>query len=156
MVNPQELLEALVTKLRDISDLVGELNGKEENIYAYYDRFPDRTSLERAISLIKAPAIMVAWQGTDVTSEQISHWRHYFSLYLRAKKETNDPPDGYFLLYRLICKGVPAGGDGQPFMYTTVHASCLPPDIPPIQRRSDAAGVDYFEVSIALIERGDD
>ncbi len=158
MVNPAEILEALVTKLRDISDLVGEVDGDEERIFAYYDRFPDRVSLDQAITLLEQPAVMVAWMGTDQGARgEITRFRHLFSLFLRAKAETGDPPDGYYRLYRLIVKGVPAGGDGQPLIYSTVHASCDPLlDIPPIQRRTDDAGVDYFEISMAFIEIGDD
>ncbi len=158
MVNPSELIEALVGKLRDIPDLVGEVDGDEERIFAYHDRYPARTRLMDAVYEMPWPSIMVAWQGIDQGSRgEFGAWRHHVSLFLRAKEEYGDPPDGYYRLYRLICKGVPAGGDGQPMIYTTVHPSFDPHgDVPPIVRQSDQAGVDYFEVQMSFIEIGDD
>jgi hypothetical protein len=38
----------------------------------------------------------------------------------------------------------------------TVHASCDPMDTPTMRRQTDAAGVDYFEVSITFTEIGDE
>ncbi len=159
MVNPSEIVEALVAKLRDIPDLVTEVGGDAQRIYAYHDRYPDNVSLDAAKYQMTGPAVMVAWTGTRLGSRgDFTAWKHEFSISLRAKKETNNPPDGYYKLYRLITKGVPVNGDGQPLIYTTVHESCDPLDdgIPPIQRQTDAAGVDYFEISLSFTEIGDD
>jgi hypothetical protein len=158
LVNPSEIVEALITLLRDIPDLVAEIGGDPERIYAYHDRFPDKVSLEMAKYEMPAPGVMVAWQGTRLGDRGgFNAWKHDYSIYLRAKPESGNPPAGYYKLYRLIVKGVPASGDGQPLQYTTVHASCEPmDDIPPIQRQTDAAGVDYFEISMSFTEIGDD
>ncbi len=159
MINPAEIVDALVGLLRDIPDLVDEVGGDEERIFAYHDRYVGNVSLETAKYQMAAPSVMVAWQGTRPGSRgQFTTWKHDFSISLRAKEETSDPPDGYYRLYQLIVKGVPATlGDGQPMIYATVHASCLPmDDIPPIERRTDAAGVDYFEISMSFTETGDD
>jgi hypothetical protein len=38
----------------------------------------------------------------------------------------------------------------------TVHASCQPMDTPSIRRQTDAAEIDYFEISMFFTEIGDD
>ena len=45
MINPAELVDGLVTKLRDIPELVAEMNGDPGRIYAYHDAYPKRISL---------------------------------------------------------------------------------------------------------------
>ncbi len=154
MVNPSAIAEALVAALRDIPDLVAEVGGDDQRIYAYHDRFPDRVSLEMAKYEMPAPGVMVAWQGTRPGSRgEFNAWKHQFSIFLRSKAETNEPPDGYYKLHRLIMTGVPASGDGQQMQYATIHPDCLPmDDMPDISRQADAAGVDLFEISLSFTE----
>jgi hypothetical protein len=66
-----------------------------------------------------------------------------------------DPPTAYYRLFRLITKGIPASGTA-PMLYTTVHPSCHPMDLPLIQRQTDAEGLDYFEVPLTFTEMGDE
>lgn len=159
MINPSEIVDNLVALLRDISDLVAEMGDDSDNIYAYHDRYPDRVSLEQAKHQLASPGIMIAWQGTrEGRNGDYSAWVHDLSITLRAKVETGSgTPDGYYKLYRQIVKGVPASGDGQPMIYTTVHSSCTPMDsIPSIQRLPDAEGLDYFEIVMSFTEIGDE
>jgi hypothetical protein len=159
LVNPAEIIDSLVDLLRDIPELVQEMGGDEQRIFAYHDRYPKNVSLEMAKYQMPAPSVMIAWQGVRLGSRGgFNAWKHDLSISLRAKEETSDPPDGYYRLYRLVTKGVPATiGDGQPMIYATVHPSCEPmDDIPPIQRQTDAMGVDYFEISMSFTEIGDD
>jgi hypothetical protein len=153
LVNPSEIAEALVAALRDIPDLVAELGGDETRIYAYHDRFPDRVSHERAKETMEHPAIMIVWMGTRLARrEQHTAWEHRFSLFLRAKPETGDPPDSYYKLYRLILTGVPAKGDGLEMQYATIHPDCLPFGEPGMDRTIDTVGVDLFEISLSFDE----
>ncbi len=154
MVNPSELIDALVSKLRDIPDLVGEVGGDEERIFAYHDQYPARSRLQDAIYAQPSPSVMAVWQGSDQGSRgDFGAWQHHVSLYLRAKEEYAEPPDGYYRLYRLICEGVPAGGDGQTMINTTVHDSCDPlREVPRIARQLDGP-FDYFEIQMSFIEK---
>jgi len=159
LVNPSEIVDALVALLRSIPDLVEELGGDENSIFAYHDRYPKNVSLARAIYGQPSPSVMVAWQGTALGSEgSFAAWRHSISIFLRAAEDAGDEiPAGYYTLYRLILKGIPEAGDGQPMLYTRIHESCNPmDDIPSIQRQADAEGVDYFEIQMSFTEIGDD
>jgi len=157
MINAAELVENLVAFLRDIPELVAEMGGDEQRIYAYHDQYPNRVSLTSAITDMPAPAIMVAWQGTQPGSfGGMDVWRHQVALYLRAAETFDgDPPTAYYRLFRLITKGVPASL-GVPLLNATVHPSCHPMDLPLIQRQTDPEGVDYFEIPLSFTEVGDD
>lgn len=159
MVNPSEIVDELVTLLRSIPDLVEAAGGDEENIFAYHDRYPKNISLVNAILHQPSPSVMAAWQGTGLGGRGgFTAWRHSISIFLRSDEDSGEEiPEGYYTLYRLILKGVPEAGDGQPMIYTRVHASCDPmDDIPSIQRQTDAEGVDYFEIQMSFTEIGDD
>lgn len=157
MINPSELVDNLVALLRDIPELVAEMEGDAERIYAYQDQYPKRASLAAAIHEMPAPAILVAWQGTQPSSfGGVDVWRHQVTLYLRARETFDgDPPTAYYRLFRLITKGVPSS-KGVPMLNATVHPSCHPMDLPLIQRQTDAEGLDCFEAPLSFMEMGDD
>jgi hypothetical protein len=157
MIDPAELVNNLVALLRDIPDLVMEVDGDPERIYAYHDQYPKRSSLALAIHQMPAPSIMAAWQGTAPgTFGGSDVWKHQVTLYLRARETFDgDPPTAYYRLFRLITKGAPASLN-VPMLNVTVHPSCYPMDLPLIQRQTDAEGLDYFEVPMTFTEMGDE
>jgi hypothetical protein len=157
MIDTSQLVDALVTMLRDIPELVMEMGGDPERIYAYHDQYPKRSSLAYAIHQMPAPSIMAAWKGTTLGSFGGNDvWKYQVVLYLRARETYDgDPPNPYSRLHRLIVKGVPALV-GVSMLNATVHPSCYPMDPPPIERQADAEGLDYFEVPLTFTEMGDD
>ena len=157
MIDPSILINALVALLQDIPELVTEMNGDPDRIYAYHDQYPKRSSLPFAIHQMPSPSIMAAWQGTvPGTFGGNDVWKHQVTLYLRASETFDgDPPTAYYRLFRLITKGVPASA-GLPVLNATVHPSCYPMDVPSIQRATDAEGLDYFEVNMSFTEIGDE
>jgi hypothetical protein len=157
MINPAELVDSFVALLRNIPDLVDEMNGDPERIFAYHDQYPKKVSLALAIYQMPAPSIMAVWQGTQPGSFGSNEtWKHQVSLFLRARETFDgDPPTSYYRLFRLITKGVPTSV-GQPMLNATVHPSCYPMDVPAIQRQTDQEGLDYFDVSVTFTEIGDE
>ena len=157
MVDPSVLVDSLVGMLRDIQDLVLEMDGDPERVYAYHDQYPKQSSLTHAIHQMPAPSIMAVWQGTGPGSfGGMDVWKHQVTLYLRARETfEGDPPTAYYRLFRLITKGIPTAA-GIEMLNATVHPSCYPMDVPLIQRQTDAEGLDYFDVSITFTEAGDE
>ncbi|MFZ5832984.1 MAG: hypothetical protein ACOY3P_23095 [Planctomycetota bacterium] len=157
MINPADLVDSLVALLRDIPELVAEMGGDDQRIFAYHDQYPKRASLAAAIHDMPAPGIMAAWQGTQPGSfGGVDVWKHQVTLYLRARETfEGDPPTAYYRLFWLIIKGVPSSV-GVSLINATVHPSCYPMDLPRIDRQTDAEGLDYFEVPLSFTEIGDD
>lgn len=157
MIDTSVLVDNFVAMLRDIPDLVDEMGGDPERIFAYHDQYPKKASLAQAIHQMPAPSIMAAWQGTAPGGfGGVDVWKHQVTLYLRTRETyEGDPPTAYYLLFRLITKGVPSAA-GVPMLNAMVHPSCYPMDLPLIQRQTDAEGLDYFEVPITFTEVGDE
>ena len=157
MIDPNDIVDALVALLQDIPNLVEAVGGDEAKIFSYRDRYPKNLSLEIAKYQMPAPGIMVAWQGSGPGSfGGFEVWKHEISIYLRAGEESDDDtPSGYYRLFMLITKGIPTN-KGQAMQYLTVHDACQPMDTPSMRRQTDAQGVDYFEVSMTFTEIGDD
>lgn len=157
MINPAELVDNFVAMLRDIPDLVTEMSGDGERIFAYHDQYPKRSSLAHAIHQMPAPSIMAVWQGTQPGAfGGMDVWKHQVTLFLRVRETFDgDPPTAYYRLFRLITKGVPVSA-GVPMLNATVHPSCYAMDLPLIQRQTDAEGLDYFEVPVTFTEIGDE
>lgn len=157
MIDASEIVLNLVATLRDIPELVAEMEGDWERIYSYHDSYPKRVSLVHAIHSMPAPGVMVVWQGTQPGSfGGVDVWKHQVTLFLRARETFDgDAPSAYYRLFRLITKGVPTGA-GIVMLNATVHPSCYPMDLPSIQRQTDAEGLNYFEVPLTFTEMGDD
>ena len=155
MVDPSVLVDNLVGMLRDIQDLVLEMDGDPERIYAYHDQYPKQSSLAHAIHQMPAPSIMAVWQGTGPGSfGGMDVWKHQVTLFLRVGE--NADPSAYYALFRLITKGTPVTTGDIQMINLTIHTSCYPMDLPQIQRQTDAEGLDYFEVPLSFTEIGDD
>ena len=157
MIDPSEIVTNLVVMLRDIQDLVSEMDGDGDRIFAYHDQYPKNVSLVHAMHAMPAPSIMAVWQGTQPGSfGGVDVWKHQVTLFLRAQETfADDPPTAYYRLFRLITKGVPTAA-GIEMINATVHTSCYPMDLPSIQRQTDSEGLDYFEVPLSFTEIGDD
>jgi hypothetical protein len=155
MINPTDILDALIAKLREIEDLVEEMDGDENRIYAFHSLYPKESNLAQAIFAQPVPSILAVWNGTGPGNfGRNEAWKHQFTLYLRAR-ETDEATASYAKLFRLLTKGVPAS-TGLALQYSTVHADCLPMDTPTIARDTDQESLDYFAVSITFTEIGDE
>ena len=157
MIDTSILVNNLVAMLRDIPDLVEEMGGDPERIYAYHDQYPKKVSLTHAIHQMPAPSLMAVWQGTAPGSfGGFDVWKHSVTLYVRARETFDgDPPTPYYRMFRLITKGVPSASEVA-MNLVTVHPDCHPMDLPSILRQTDAEGLDYFEVPITFTEIGDE
>src|SRR5450759_4216772 len=98
MIDPSEIVDELITLLRDIPEMVVEMSGDAERIYAYHDQYPKKSSLAQAIHQMPAPGIMAAWQGTAPGSfGGVDVWKHHVTLFLRAPETfEGDPPTAYY------------------------------------------------------------
>jgi hypothetical protein len=157
MIDTSVLVDNFVALLRGIPELVEEMAGDPDRVYAYHDQYPKRVSLAHAIHAMPAPGIMAVWQGTTPgTFGGFDVWKHQVTLFLRARETAEgDPPTAYYRMFRAITKGVPASSNVA-MNLVTVHPSCYPMDLPSITRQTDAEGLDYFEVPITFTEAGDE
>jgi hypothetical protein len=151
VIDPTDIVDNLVTLLKDIPDLVTAVGGDGDRIYGYFDEDTRYPNLEMAKYQMLIPSVMVTFQRTDPASfGGFEVWQHTLSIYLRAPSTA-----ACFYLFRLLTKGVPTSL-GTALQYAAVHESCQPMNTPSLSRQTDAAGVDYYEVSMSFTEIGDD
>jgi hypothetical protein len=163
MLNPNDILAAFVAKLREIPELVLELDGDPANIVAWYDRGCGGSSignLRTAIIQMPKPGILVVWEGSGPSGNRGQLWGHRFRVFLRAAPEyAGDSPRGYATLFYWLVNGIPQG-EAQRLIDIRVHPSCDQMNVPNAQRSQlviDEAGntLDFFEVPITFNEIGD-
>ena len=148
MTNARELVDNFVALLRQIPELVAEMDGDSSRIRAYHDSFPEASSLESAVHTMQAPGILVAWMGEEPGSiGELQAYRQRLRVCIRARN--------YYKVCGLLRHGVPTS-IGVPMIRATVHPSCLPMDLPRSERRTDAEQLDYFEVDVSFLEYGDE
>jgi hypothetical protein len=157
MIDPAVLVDAVVSALRNIPDLLAEVAGDPERIYGYKDRPPDNVSLDEAIYRMPARSVMVAWQEMAPGNfGQSEVWKHQISIFIRAddSKDLNASSSSFYRIFRAIWKG--QNSAGQTLADYPVHNSFYPMDVPTIRRTPDVEGVDFFEVTTTFTEIGDD
>jgi hypothetical protein len=158
VISPVDLVDNLVSAMQDVEDLVTAMGGDSDLIYAYHDRYPSQTSLEKARYEMKSPSVMVAWMGL-MNEGGIDPWKHKISIVLRAPCESEDDGlIGYNGLLKLIWNGKkdPDDIDEQPIKYKTILTGCYPMELESFLRQTDGAGIDYFEITVSFTEIGDE
>ena len=166
LVDPSQILRAIVERLQDVPPLLKELRDEKKRIRAYYDAPPESTSLVEAIHAMPVPGILIVWQGSSPGAiGSFETVRHTFSIYLRAGDSVGDPDQfatGYYRLWRLICEGDPENivepgtvDTKLPLWLAQIHPGCDPLEsIPAISRQTDADGFDFFEMQLSFNENG--
>jgi hypothetical protein len=105
MLNPADILDALVAKLQGIPALVTALTSAS-NIVAFHHSWPTASYLQAALLEMKAPGILVVWResgpGTFGNSEV---WKHTFSLIVRPPEATVGSAN-YGALFALVVNGI--------------------------------------------------
>lgn len=158
MLNPADILDALVAKLKVITTLVDALGGDATNIVAYHDAWPASSYLQTALIEMKAPGILAVWRDTSPGNFGRNEvWKHTFSLIIRPPEAVEDGP-GYGDIFAAIVNGIPTGS-GVKLLNDLIHSGCYPMDVPTFTRQtivvSAEASLDYFEIRITLTENGD-
>ncbi len=158
MINPSDIVNALVAALQGIPQLVDQLGGKATNIYAYRDSPPQQSSLSRAIYEMISPSVMVVWIGTSPSrKEGIGLFSHEVSLYVRADDATTAPGTPTFAnVITAMINGTPTGRPVR-FIMDELMPNLQPMEVPTIRRIHDEEGtLDLFEVATEFTELWED
>lgn len=150
MVDTNDIIDALITQLRDIPDLVTAVGGDETRIFAYKDAYPGSVSLREAVYSQTTPSVMVAFEARK--RDKNGEWptvRHDLLVIVRPSSVS-----GYATIAALITEGTPTTA-ALPMYILEIHADCLPfgVDLPELQRESDANGIDYYTLLLSFKEK---
>ena len=153
MINVAELVDNLVALLRDIPELVAEMEGDSERIYAYHYRYPKESSRAYAILTMPVPGIMVAYDGSFPMPFGSVQTRGYrVNVYMRCRETfAGDRPSGYYVLGQLLENGIPTSA-GVPLSQLNVHPSCMQVQVASCQPDEDGERLDYFRHEMIFVE----
>lgn len=149
MVSVIELTNAMVATLQKIPELEPLL---ENGIVGYIDENPTKNSIQNAIYQMPAGSLLVVWQGTNLQAAQtMEAWLHVLQIYVRAQRGRSA-----LEIIDALVDGVPVPGDGLRWRFCPLIPGVLPTAIHEIVRIADEEGIDYFVVTTATQETGDE
>ncbi|HXP88826.1 MAG TPA: hypothetical protein VN841_29160 [Bryobacteraceae bacterium] len=157
MLNPAVIVDAVVAALQTIADLATAMNGDIERIAAFHDQYGLNVPLALAIHELKAPGVLVAWEGTQAaTFNGADILRHQIGIYVRlANQAGRVPPAGYDSIWWTITNGGVNGGAQNIRQIQIIPPTLEIMDTPSVQRHTDADGLDFLIGSFVIPEIGD-
>lgn len=157
MLNPADIVNALVTALQGTPAVVTELNGDATLIYAYTDSPPQSSSLALNIYQMPAPGVMIAWNGTGpAKNDTLGLFSHEIAIYVRAQDSTAAPGTPTFAnIVSAIINAQPTGYSER-LINSELLPELLPMEIPTVRRIHDEEGtIDLFEIATDFTEKTD-
>jgi len=161
MLDPDLVLDKVVSAFRSIAPLVSEMADNPLNIYGYTYLYGADRSLALAISQQTSPSILIAyndylggqWNGMTV-------WKHRLDAYIRPKNAATGSVNGSRAaspqhLFWLMMNS-PVLGGAQNFRYTELMPGLMLADaMPSLTHQVDEQGADLFLCRMTLPEHGD-
>jgi hypothetical protein len=154
MINPGDIVAAFVGKLQQIPQLVA-LQGTSGTITGYHPTFATATNFRKALHASNPGDILVRWLGTGPGSFGENRvWKHQIGVYVRPYDTTaDDSPSSHYEAMRLIVDGNPPGEEK--LLNQQILPDLDPMDIPTAQTVTDSEGLEYFLITFAIPEIGD-
>ena len=148
MVNPNDIVDAVVTKIRAISAVVALVGGDANAIYAYEPSFPSAASLEQALNEMPSPSVLVCHRGFSTGAETVSR-THQVSIFI--------VPDGSpWDLLVAILDGIPSG-DSEAFKDLEILSTLDPPQeysaLDPTQQDFAEVTFDLYSIQLSYREK---
>lgn len=161
MINTDLLVNAVVSTLQTIPDLVTALNGDPTRIFPYHYIYGIDAPLETALYEVKPPCIMVAWENTlPGDFDGTTLWKHTVNVYMRTGNQAlaSPPITPAYLWWMIINLGV--NSTAVNIRYTQILKSGSTPlvdimDTPAIEHMKDENGMDFFIGRCTFPELGD-
>ena len=147
MINPNDLVTAMVTAFNNIPELI-EVLAPVAPVVAHMDTHP--ASLAKTIYQMQPGSVLVAWQESRFQEGEMQAWTHVIEIYVRALKGLSSLDAAM-----LVVNGVPVPGDGLPWRYCPLMPGVLATILQPIARTPDAEFIDYVTISTETLETGD-
>lgn len=157
MLNPANLLAAIVTTYRAIPELAAAMTRDDStvNISSYDDYYPGSVDSARALQDLKSPGMLVRYEGTvgDRTDLR-GAYSHQFTVWTRSKITDAGSMERYADIGHMLINGIPAGSQQRVSNIQFLDV-VYPMVFRYYMRRQDAAGLEYFEFRFDLPEIGD-
>lgn len=162
MLDPDLVLEAVVSAFRSIPELVQEMADDQANIVGHAYSYGVENSLARAVFGMRSPSILVAY--LDILGGNFSGmsvWKHRLECYIRPKNAAMgnvaggapaaSPPHLWWLMINK-----PINGGVQNIRYVDVLPGLwITDNLPPLTHQTDEQLADFFVGHLTFTETGD-
>jgi hypothetical protein len=148
-----DLVNAMTTTLQNIPELVALLDQGAASVVGYIDENPTRNASFKAVYKMPGGSLLVIWQGTTLepATDMRWSWNHVMQVFVKARRG-----DSALAILDALVDGVPVPGDGQRWRFCPIMDGVLPTNVQELSRMIDEEGIDYFVVTTATQETGDD
>src|SRR5262252_263697 len=154
MLDPDVVLDAVVSTLRSIPTLVSELGGTDR-ITGHKYLYGPENSLMRAIFAMRSPSILVAytdlrggnWSGTVM-------WKHRLEINIRPGN-ANTNYQSYLHLCWLVVNGLISGTNQNIRQVALLNGDLFLVETPSLAHKTDENFADFFTWSFVFPEHGD-
>lgn len=154
MINPETLVDAMVERLRTISQL-REVFPEAEQIRAYHHEFAQHTQWIKEI-LAQDPGLVLRWAGSQ---HQDRAFVHRFEAVVRVGEyPRKDGGSGaVYTAWTSFINGKPNGSGGccDRNWVTPLNNDVYPLTQPAIRPLTDGEGQDYWMITYQIQEKGD-
>lgn len=156
MLKPSTIVDAVVTSLKTIPDLVTVITDSTR-IYAFHFMYGKEASLAQAINRMLQPSVMVVWSGTmggNFSGYQI--WKHHIDIYFRTPNTANmDPAIAYEDVFWLMMNSAVNSGSLNIRQIELLPGQLDLMETPSAHHMIDEEGQDMFVAKCVFGEIGD-
>ena len=151
MLNPRTVVDAVVTALRAIPELVTAMGGDANAISAFHFEYGAARPLEKVIAEMPAGSVVAAWAGTiPGPFGGMVTWKCRVDVYIRmANAAGQSQPVGYEDIWFYI-----ANAPGL-IAEEIIPGNTQIMDLPGIEHLTDVDGIDRFCVHMVIPQIGD-
>ena len=142
MTSPQTVMDAYLAALRATPEVVALVGGDASKITSAGGEAYE--SYTKAVQRMFAPSILVAWTGSQAIFNPPEWAKHRVTIAIRM-----DVYGKYADAWMALWNGN-AAASGCRWLEYSIAPLLHPPDSPAMNRRVDAAGVEYFEFTTAF------
>lgn len=158
MIDPNDIVDALVDVIRDIPEVVQAMGDDSANISGFHGDWPTQPNSSLAILQTNPPSILVVSRGCyEGQLGSMAANKFPVSIFIRPAEG-----DSGEAIATKILQGVPSSGDpaGVKFRFLTLHPLCHPiTDSPRFQRVpflvAENTVLEIPELQLVLTENGD-
>jgi hypothetical protein len=167
MLDPDVVLNCVLASLRSIPELVAELGGPSipatQSITGHMFYSGEENSLERALSQMVAPSVMVAYLNVlpgNFNAETC--FKHRLNVYWRTRNKATDPVTGHvsasaghmwWMLFNLPISDPESAPNIRYVELVNANLSLM--EQPPMLFQRDELGQDFFYSTMVFPEKGD-
>lgn len=147
MIAIAEVISTVVEALLSIDEIYARFG--PTGVYAQASDEISR-DLSEAVNAMQTPALMVVYDGFGPGAiGDVTKLSHRLTAIMRL-----DTPAEYHQAAQEFLYGVPAAGDGLPFITSQFHPDLELSGVPTFGRLLDGEGTELWQITFTLIEQG--